>query len=290
MLAALLVVLAVSLALNSVAGPLAAGLVEYRYGDSMTYQGIGLDAVALLVVAPVAVLAAVLVRRRHPAGPVLGLAPTLFAAYMAPQYVIGPDYLGLPGNNEDVALLHVALFVLAVAAAVVAWRSCDRHLLAALPGRRARTWALVGVAAFVALGRQLPAVAGVAADPASVAAYQDNATAFWLVLFLDLGVVTPAALAAAVGLRRRETWAPVAAYAVVGWFALVPVSMWAMSVWVQLNDDPLASAAETWLFGVAAAALTGAAVWLYRPLLRGRRTTPVRTGHGHRAGRTRQPA
>ncbi len=41
----------------------------------------------------------------------LAFAPATFAAYMMPQYVIGPDYLGLPGNNERAALFHPAIFV-----------------------------------------------------------------------------------------------------------------------------------------------------------------------------------
>ncbi len=256
------------LALNSLLGPLAFDVIDYRYSTSMINQAIGLDAVALGVAAPLAVASGVLIRREHRAGPVLAMAPALFAAYMMPQYVIGPDYLGLAGNNEDFALGHIAVFVLAVAVAIGAWRAVNPRLLRpdTEASDRRRAWVLVGVAAFIALGRQLPAIVGVMDDPATNDAYQDNPTAFWLVVFLDVGIVTPVALAAAVGLRRGATWSRTAAYAVIGWFSLVPISVFAMNVAMRINDDPLVTTADTVLFGVAAAVLTAGAVVLYRPL------------------------
>lgn len=262
------VVLGVLLALNSLLGPLALDVIDYRYGTSMVNQAIGLDAVALAVAAPLALAAGVLIHRGHRAGPVLAMAPALFAAYMMPQYLIGPDYLNLPGNNEDFALGHIAVFILAVVVAIGAWQAVNPDLLR--PNTREsdhrRSWVLIGVAAFIALGRQLPAIIAVMGDPSTSDAYQDNATAFWLVVFLDLGVVTPAALAAAVGLRRGATWARTAAFAVIGWFSLVPISVFAMNVVMRINDDPLVTTADTVLFGVAAVALTIGAVILYRPL------------------------
>lgn len=264
-------VLGVLLAINSLMGPLAFEVIEYRYGESMINQAIGLDAVALGVAFPLAVFAGVLIRRRHVAGPVLAFAPALFAAYMMPQYVIGPDYLGLPGNNEDFALAHIAVFVLAVAVAIGAWRVIDPARLHP-DSRRSdlrRSWVLIGVAAFIGLGRQLPAILGVMADSSQNDSFQDNPTAFWVVVFLDLGVVTPAASAAAVGLQRAATWSRTAAYAVIGWFSLVPISVAAMNIAMRVNDDPLVTTTDTVIFGLAAAVFTVGAVWLYAPLFRG---------------------
>jgi hypothetical protein len=265
------VLLGVLLAVNSLLGPLAFDVIDYRYGESMINQAIGLDAVALVVAFPLALVAGVLTGRGHVAGPVLAFAPALFAAYMMPQYVIGPDYLGIDGNNEDVALAHIAVFVLAVAVAVGAWRSIDPAQLRPATRRsdQRRVWVLVGVAAFIGLGRQLPAILGVMADPSQNESFQDNPTAFWLVVFLDLVVVTPAALAAAAGLQRGAVWSRTAAYAVIGWFSLVPVSVAAMNVVMRINDDPLVTTTDTVVFAVAALVFTAGAVWLYVPLFRG---------------------
>ncbi len=266
--------LAAGLATNALLGPLATGLIEYHYGTSMTNQGIGLDAVALAVAAPLALAAAALVVRGRPAGPVLALAPAAFAAYMMPQYVVGPDYLGLPGNNERAIPFHLALFVLAAGILIGAWRAIDEGSLPADSdrSRRRRAWVLFAVAAFTLFGRWLPSLPDALSGTPTSAAYRDNPTAFWLVAFLDLGVVVPAAIAAGVGLRRRATWARTAGYAVIGWFSLVPASVASMAITMQVRNDPLATTGNTVTMTVAGVVLTGAAALLYRPLLR---TTPA---------------
>ena len=91
--------LAAGLAANSVLGPLLLDVIHYHYSESSINQGIGPDVVAHLGAAPVAVAAGVLVLRRHRARPVLAFIPATFAAYMAPQYVIGPEYLEMPGPS-----------------------------------------------------------------------------------------------------------------------------------------------------------------------------------------------
>ena len=107
------------------------------------------------------------------------------------------------------------------------------------PERPSPQLGAVGVAVFIALGRQLPGIAGIIGDPKSNEAYADNPTAFWLVALSDLGVVTPAASCAATGLRRGLSWARTAAYAVIGWFSLVPMSVAAMNITMRINNDPL---------------------------------------------------
>jgi hypothetical protein len=158
--------------------------------------------------------------------------------------------------------------VLAVAVVVCAWQSIDRVRLrpATVVSDHRRSWILLGLAAFIALGRQLPTIVQIAGDPAASTAYQDNPTAFWLVAFLDLGVVTPAAVAAAIGLRRGTACARTATYAVIGWFALVPVSVAAMNLAMRIDHDPLVTTANTVILSVAAVVFTAAAVALYRPL------------------------
>ncbi|MCC6340156.1 MAG: hypothetical protein IT197_09305 [Acidimicrobiia bacterium] len=266
-LAAALVVLGVALAANSLLGPLGLGVIEYHYAESMTNQGIGLDAVALALGAPLAGLAAVLVHRGHRAGPIVAFAPATFAAYMMPQYVVGPDYLGLPGNNERAIPFHISVMVLALGIAVAAWRTAGHGGLPPDSRRsdRRRAWVLVGLVVFVAAGRWLPAFAGVIRDRPS-SAYLDNPTAFWLVGLLDMGLIVPAAIATAAGLRRGLGWARRAGYAVIGWFSLVPASVAAMAVTMQVNGDPLATTSETVVTVVAALAFTAGAAALYRPL------------------------
>lgn len=263
-----LLALSAGTAANSLLGPLWLDVVRYRYGPSMTNQGIGLDAVALLVVVPVGVVAGVLTLRRHPAGPVLGLAPAAFMAYMLPQYVIGPDYGGLPGNNERFFPFHVLMFVVAVAVGLSAWHGIDGRRLPPAGRRsdRRRSWVLAFVVAFI-LARWVPAVVGLVVGAPGEPGYLDNPTAYLLVGLLDLGVVVPAAAATAVALRAGTQWARTGAYAVIGWFATVPLSVAAMSLTMLLRGDPDASVGTTLVFSAAAVVFGIGAVVLYRPLL-----------------------
>ena len=62
--------LSVGLACNALLGPFALDVIRYHFGASMTNQGIGLDAVTLLLVVPTAALAGILTLRGRQAGPV----------------------------------------------------------------------------------------------------------------------------------------------------------------------------------------------------------------------------
>lgn len=262
--------LAAGLGANSLLGPIGSETIRYRFSESLIYQGIGLDAVALFCAAPIAVLAGVLTLRRHGAGPVVAFIPTTFAAYMAPQYVIGPDYLGIAGNNEQFFVAHLALFVLAVVLFYAAWMHVDRRWLqpAAPAADRRRSWIMFAVAAFIAVGRWLPVVVDMTAGNPTNPEYLENPTSLLLIGFLDLGLVTVAAVSAGVGLRIGARWAREAAYAVIGWFALVPAAVAAMAIAMYANDDPASSPGAVWFFTIAGLVFTAGAALLYRPLFR----------------------
>ncbi|MCB1028174.1 MAG: hypothetical protein KDB24_10480 [Microthrixaceae bacterium] len=267
-LAWLLVLLAGLLTANSLLGPLALEVIDYRYSDSLINQGIGLDAVALTGAVPIALVAARLLARGHLAGPVLALIPATFAAYMAPQYIVGPEYLNLPGNNERFFVFHLALFIAGMSVAVLAWRSIDPETLrpSADDSDRRRSLVLLGVIAFILAGRWLGGVIDLLGGYPTSTDYLENPTAFLLIGVLDLGVVVPAAAATAIALWRHLPWARTAAYAVIGWFALVPAAVAAMAMVMTINDDPNASAPATVIFVVAAAVFTFGAAALYRPI------------------------
>ena len=262
-----LALLAVGLAANALLGPLALGVIDYHYGESMTNQGIGLDVVAIGLVAPIALFAAWLVHRDRLAGPVLAFIPGTFAAYTAPQYVIGPDYLGLPGNNEQFFLLHLHLFLVGIAVVLLAWQHVDRmHLLPdTRTSDRRRTWVLLGAATFILL-RWLPLLPGLLTGAISDQVWIDNPTAFLLIAMLDLAIVVPATLTAAFGLWTGAIWGRSAAYGVIGFYAVVPLAVAAMAVTMVVNGDPLGSMASALGFGLVALVSSLGAVALYYPL------------------------
>jgi hypothetical protein len=260
--------LAALLVLVAALGPLLSGTIAYRYTETYENQVIGLDAFALAVAAPLLLVAGVLALRRSALGPVLALGPALMTAYMAPQYVLGAHYDGIPGNNEDYFLLFVVLFVLAAGTAIAAWRATDRAAIAPWTVRRRRWTAalLFGVGAFLVV-RYAPILADIwAGDPGGE--YEDDPIAFWLVAFLDLGVALPAALAAAVAALRGAQGGTTLMLAIVGWFALVGPAVAAMAIAMAARDDPYASTGGAIAFIVFSVAFVALAVPVYWPLRR----------------------
>ena len=271
--AASLFALAVGLAVVAVLGPLALDVIRYRYSETMLNQATGLDAFALVVVAPIAVVAGVLALRQHRSAPLVALAPTGFSVYMLVQYVIGPEYLTIDGNGEQWFLLFVALFVLAGVVLFQAWSLAS---VSDWSPRRARLRAatLFALAAFVIGGmylsngfvgamRDFPAFV---ADRAASSELDEHPTAYWLVALLDLAVVTPLTVATAIGVLRGSAWARAAYYGVIGWFALVPGSVASMALVMVVREDPAADAGRAVVFVIAAGAFLALAARTFRSL------------------------
>ncbi len=270
-----LFLLAAGLAAVAILGPLALGVIDYRYTQTMLNQAMGLDAFALAVVAPMAALAGLLAWRRHRAAPLMALGPAGFAVYMLVQYVIGPEYLVVEGNGERFFLLFVLLFALSGAVLIQAWS------LAVAPDwspqqHRRRGITLLVLASFVVFGMYLAngflsAMSDFprfVADRAASSEFDEHPTAYWLVATLDLAVVVPLTVATGVALLRRRAWARRAFYGVVGWFVLVPGSVAAMAITMVVRDDPAADAVKAVVFTVSALVFVGLAALTFRPLIR----------------------
>jgi hypothetical protein len=267
-----LILLGAGVAASSLLGPLVAGVIRYRVSGDMLNQVIGGDAVSLAIVAPACVAVGVLFLRGHPAAPVLALPPAAYAAYVFSQLILGGEHLRLPGNSEQFFPLHLGIFVLSGAVAILAWGAIDAD---ALPRPSRRTERLAGalmlaVAGLLVLGLHLPGLVDALGEGPASAEYLENPTVFWVVKLMDLGIVVPVALAAGIGLLRGAAWARRPAYAVVGWFVLLGAFVSAMAIVMVARDDPDASV----LFVVASPLLVvgfaAVAASLYRPLLRSR--------------------
>jgi hypothetical protein len=258
--------LAAGLVANSLLGPLVSGVIDYRYTETFENQGIGLDAFALVIAAPLLLVAAILAFRQHSAAPFLALGPALMAAYMFPQYVLGAHYTERPGNNEDFFLLHLGLFVLSAGVAIMAWFSVEDDRMP-VASRRFQFWTgllLLAVAAFLVL-RYAPALAEIwRGRPTDE--YVEDPIAFWLIAFMDLGMVMPVAIAGGVALLRQAQGAQKLMYAIVAWFALVAPAVAAMGFAMAINDDPNASWGSAIAFAIYGAIFALLATYLFRPL------------------------
>jgi hypothetical protein len=257
------IALGLGLIANSLLGPLIAGLIAYPFSKSMLNQTIGLEAVSLLVVAPLCILAGVLAIRGNAAAPLLGFGPAAYTAYMFLQYVVGPEYRYYPGALP----LHLALFALGAGTSVAAWASVDPARLPHMrrPSERRYAVLLMMFAAFI-VSRYVPALlAGIRGEPLT-AESRNDVSMYWSIFLLDLGIVVPATIAAAVGLLRDLDWGRKALFAVLGWFALVPASVAAMSVVMVVRNDPNASVGQATVFTIAALVFTGLAFLPFRRL------------------------
>lgn len=261
--------LGVGAAAVSLLGPLVTGTIEYHASDNAMNQIAGGDFAGLFLVSPVSLAAAFLLWRGHRAGPVLAIGPAFYALYMYSQLAVSGDLAQYPGNSERFFVLYLGLFVLAGVIAIRSWTMIKPDLPA--PSRRLErglAWFLVVVAVFLTFGLHVPGLVDAwSAAPAS-SEYLADPVVFWLVKFMDLGIVVPALLATAIGILSGRHWAAKARYAAAGWTALLGSSVAGMAIVMQVEADPAASTANTVAFTSFALIALGIAWQIYRGLFR----------------------
>jgi hypothetical protein len=267
-LAVALVGLALGLVLNTVLGPLGLDALDYPISQSVENQLVGLELVSVLLVAPWCLASALLSRRGHPAGAPLAIGPAAYTAYMFVQYVLGPEHdTYTPG-----VLLHLALFTLGLGIAVWAWVLAVGADLSWPARHRRRHAAALGLLAAFVLSRYAGGLAAVRGDEPIPAEFDAEPTFYWSIFLLDLGVVLPATVVAAVTVWRGARPAAAALYGVVGWFALVPPSVASMGAVMLARDDPYAAPGQVVVLATVALLFAAYAVVVFRSLFRQRET------------------
>ncbi|MBB2946384.1 hypothetical protein FB565_006152 [Actinoplanes lutulentus] len=274
LLGAGLILLGTAVATVAVLGPLVSGVLRYRTSPTSLNQIIGGDAAALAVVAPATIAVGVLALRGHRAAPVLALAPSIFVVYTYTQLILGNEFLRWPGNIERFFPLMLAVFVLAAALAIRAWQSTPTQGLPATSARADRTagTVLLAIAAFVVIGLHLPNFVDAMRDQPTSMQYLSSPTAFWLVKFMDLGIIVPAAIAVGIGALRHQQWARKPMYTLVGAYTLIGASVTGMAITMTARNDPDASATVVAGSALMTALLAAVTCYLYRPLFRRRPT------------------
>src|SRR5688500_5903974 len=266
LLVPVMVLLALGMAITSLAGPLVLGLMEYRTSSTTLSQLLGSDAATLLVIAPLALVTALLARRGHPAAPLLASGIGAFAVYTYAQVVIGQEYLRIAGNVERFFPLLLVVFVLAEAAFVLGWRSTSVLPPVSRRVERAAAYTLLALAVFLVVGQHLMPMVTAWTDPTALPEYASSPTPFWLVKLMDLGIVVPVAVVTGLGLLRGRPWARRAAVIVLTAYSCLAVSVTSMALVMLANSDPDASAPLALGFAGFALLFLGLTVALYRPL------------------------
>jgi hypothetical protein len=264
-------ILGAGAALVALLGPLVGDVIRYHASEGAVNQIIGGDVAGLVLVAPVSILAGILVWRSHVAGPVLALGPAVYALYMYSQLALGNDISRYPGNSERFFLLYLGLFMLAGAIAIHAWTMIDIDRLPVTRRWVARTLGIffLVVAAFLVFGLHVPGLVDAWAGQPTSTEYLADPAVFWLVKFMDLGIVVPALVLAGIGILRNRPRVAKISYAGVGWAALLGASVAGMAIVMQATGDPGATLANAVAFGGFAAVAVVMAVVVYLPLMRG---------------------
>lgn len=267
-----LVTLGLGAAAVAVLGPLVTGTIEYHVSDGAANQIVGGDVSGLALMVPLSLLAGIMVWRGHVAGPVLALAPALYGIYMYSQLALGGDVVRYEGNSERFFLLFLGLFILAAAIAIRAWTLVDANDLPATSRWVDRVFGIFSlvVAFFLAFGLHIPGLVDAWAEQPVSTEYLADPVVFWLVKFMDLGIVVPALVLVGTGLLLDRRWVDKAKYAAAGWMALLGSSIAGMAIVMQSTGDPAATAANTIAFSLFAVLALGLAIALYLPLFRAR--------------------
>lgn len=98
--------------------------------------------------------------------------------------------------------------------------------------------------------------------------YVEDPIALWLIAFMDLGIVMPAAVAAGLALLNGVEAARKPMYAIVAWFALVGPAVAAMGLTMVINDDPNASLVAAFMFVLFGVVFALLAAYIFAPLFR----------------------
>jgi hypothetical protein len=273
-LAALLVAEGGLAATGALLGPLVLDLLHYRTSASGLDQIRGTDLTALALVTPLCGWVGKLAWDGHPAAPVLALAPAGYGVYVSTQLLVGSEWGRLPGNVEWFSPL--LLGVIGVGTGIVV--RATRELRSQVPLRwsrrleRATGVLLLAVAGFVVLGIHLSSLVDALGSAPVGVGVLETPNAFWVVKAMDLGLIVPASLLIGAGLLKGRSWARTPAAAVLGGYALLGWSVAAMG-WSMVRGGAVdASVALAVGSTAVAAAVTGYAVTLYRPLFRGARS------------------
>ena len=256
-------------ATGALLGPLVLDVLHYRTSASGLEQIRGTDLTALALVTPMCAWAGKLAWDGHPAAPVLALAPAGYGVYVSTQLLVGSEWGRLPGNVEWFSPLLLGIIGLGTGIVVRAMRGRSQVPLRwSRRLERATGVLLLTVAGFVALGIHLSSlVDALASAPAGIGVLE-TPNAFWVVKAMDLGLIVPASLLIGAGLLQGRSWARTPAAAVLGGYALLGWSVAAMGWSMVQGGAADASVALAVGSTAVAAAVTGYAVRLYRPLFR----------------------
>jgi hypothetical protein len=189
--------------------------------------------------------------------PAVAAGVAAYVVYTFFTVVTGQEYTRYQGNVEKAFLLYVAITALAVALLVTSFRVLASAGDVGGP-RRATGWVLIVIGAVVAL-LWLGQLAGFYRT-GPTPEYESATALFWLIKYLDLGVVIPLAVITGVLQRSPSPGTDAAAVTMLGFLTWLLLALVFMALEMLREGTPGAS----WVLAIGALVLLvpPAVLWL----------------------------
>lgn len=253
--AILSVILGLLLLSAVVLGPLVTGRVRFHMSAEALVQYVGGEVVTVVVSGVVLVTAAGWWLGAQWA-PALAGGAAAYVVYTFATVVGGQEYERYPGNVEKAFLLYAAVTAVGVALLVTSYRVLAAG--AARPGPRHLTgWVLLTIAAVVAL-LWLGQLAGFYRD-GPTPEYRTATSLFWLIKYLDLGIVIPLTVITGLLQRVPSAGTDAAAVTVLGFLSWLLAALFVMALEMIRRDVP----GSSWALAVGAFVLLAPTAYLW---------------------------
>ncbi len=241
---------AIVVTLVAVLGPLFLGVIQYRTSQSGIWQGMGVDAVNLLIMVPALVIGGILLLlRRDGAKYFLILTPvTLFS--LALEAGAGEEWSRYPGNVERYAWLFIVEIIVALVLLLGAFPMFTERDAPEFKKRGLRLYvAFVTLLLILFTVMWLGEIVEVATTGNTASgSYASAPVGFWMVRFMDLGISIPLGFLGMYLLLTK----PKRAYSLVllffGFFVTMGTSVTAMALVMFAHGDPEAQAGGMFIF------------------------------------------
>ncbi len=235
-------VLGVLLVTATILGPLVTGRIRFHMSDDALVQYVGGEIVTLIVAVGLLTSAPAWWLGRQWA-PAVAVGAAGYIVYTFATVVAGQEFDRYPGNVEKAFLLYAATTAVAVSLLVTSFRMLTTSAHLAGP-RHATSWLLIGIGAVVAL-LWLGQLAGYYRD-GPTGEYETATALFWLIKYLDLGVVIPLAVVTGLLQRSPSPATDAAAVGMLGFMTWLLAALLLMAVEMLRRETPGAS----WILAV----------------------------------------
>ncbi len=216
-------------------GPLMSGIVRFHLSEDALIQYVGGEIVTL-VLAVVLLVAVPAWWTGAPWAAAVSAGGCAYVVYTMATVVAGQDYDRYPGNAEKAFLLYAAITATAVVLLVLAARLLVESGGRGAVPRQATAWLLLGLGIVFALIWIGQAVGHYRQGPSQE--YESATALFWLVKYLDLGVVIPLLVMIGIGQRVGSSVVDAAAVAALGFMAWMLAALVAMAVEMVRRGAP----------------------------------------------------